>query len=196
MPVWPGDTPPAREILLDLDQGDPITLSTLRATVHLGAHADAPSHYGVKARTIDCQPLDLYVGRCQVIRPALGGDSLVYPQDMPSDYEGTRILIALGVAPTDERFPTEFPALAPELIDWLADRGARLIGVDAPSVDPFDSKTLPAHGRCLARDVAILEGLDLRAVPAGEYELIALPLRLVGFDASPVRAILRPLPRE
>jgi arylformamidase len=85
----------------------------------------------------------------------------------------------------------DFAALSPELVDALDRRRVRLIGIDTPSVDLFDSKDLPAHHACLRCDMAILEGLVLRDVPEGEYELIALPLKLLGFDASPVRAVLR-----
>jgi arylformamidase len=91
-------------------------------------------------------------------------------------------------------FTTDFAALAPELVDWLHERGVRLVGIDTPSVDLFDDAELVSHARCLAHDMAILEGLRLDGVPEGRYELIALPLALAGFDASPVRAVLRPLP--
>jgi arylformamidase len=193
--VWPGDTPPRREVLLDLRRGDAITLSTLHATVHLGAHADAPSHYGADAPTIDRRPLDLYVGPCQVVRIDAARNAHIRPEDLAAPIEAPRVLIRTGTFPERERFSTDFAALSPEFIDRLADRGVRLVGVDTPSVDPFDSKDLPAHRACLRRDVAILEGLVLDGVPAGLYELIALPLNLVGFDASPVRAVLRDLPR-
>ncbi len=194
--VWPGDTPPSREILLDLARGDTITLSTLRATVHLGAHADAPSHYGRDAPTIDAVPLDVYLGRCTVVRPAVGLGGIVGIADVGLIPERTeRLLIATGTHPDPDRFPDDFAALAPELIEHLADRGVRLVGVDTPSVDRSDSKDLPAHHSCLNRGIAILEGLVLDRVAAGDYELIALPLRLVGFDASPVRAVLREIDR-
>src|SRR3982074_1966114 len=92
-----------------------------------------------------------------------------------------------------EHFTTDFAALSPELVEALHGHGVRLVGIDTPSVDLFDSKDLPAHRAFLRRDMAILEGLVLKDVPEGVYELIALPLRLVGFDASPVRAVLRTL---
>jgi len=104
-----------------------------------------------------------------------------------------RVLIATGTYLDATRFSEDFVALEPALIDALHARGVRLIGLDTPSVDLFTSKDLPAHGRFLANDMAILEGLVLRDVPPGIYELIALPLPLVGFDASPVRAVLRTL---
>ncbi len=192
--VWPGDAPPRRELLLDMKRGDNITLSALHATAHLGAHADAPSHYGAEARTIDRQPLDLYVGHCQVLRvPAERGERLTAGR-LPGPVWAERVLLATGTFPDPGRFNEDFAALAPELVEWLSRQGVRLVGIDTPSVDPFDSKDLPAHREFLRRDMAILEGLVLKDVPEGLYELIALPLRLVGFDASPVRAVLRPLP--
>jgi arylformamidase len=191
--VWPGDTPPSREILQDLARGDTVTLSTLRATVHLGSHADAPSHYGMGAPTMEQQPLEVYLGECQVLRVAAERNRPVTRELLAGPIVATRVLLVTGTAPDPAVFNRDFAALAPELIDDLHERGVRLVGVDTPSVDPADSKTLPAHHRCLAHDMAILEGLTLADVPEGRYELIALPLRLVGFDASPVRAVLRSL---
>ena len=198
--VWPGDTPPSREVLLDMRRGDHITLSTLRGTVHLGAHADGASHYGLDAPAVDARPLDDYLGPCRVVdvraRPArrFGPDDLVL--DPGAGIDAPRVLFRTGTFPDPTAFREDFAALDPALVGWLRDRGVRLVGVDTPSVDLFDSKDLPAHRACLACDVAILEGLDLSAVPPGRYELIALPLKLVGFDASPVRAVLRTLDRE
>jgi arylformamidase len=192
--VWPGDTPPRREVLLDIEKGDPITLSTLHATVHLGAHVDAPNHFGRGAPGIEARPLEDYVGRCQVVHVITQSNSLVEPASLRGEITEQRVLIRTDTFPDPERFCEDFAALAPELVDHLHARGVRLIGIDTPSVDPFDSKDLPAHRRFLAHDMAILEGLVLAGVPVGRYDLIALPLRLVGFDASPVRAVLRTLP--
>jgi arylformamidase len=192
--VWPGDTPPRREILLDIDKGDPITLSTLHATVHLGAHADAPNHFGRGAQGIDARPLEDYIGPCQVIHAIAPSHGRIGPECLQHEITEKRVLIRTNTFPDPERFREDFAGLAPELVDHLHTRGVRLIGVDTPSVDPFDSKDLPAHRRFLAHDMAILECLVLSGVPEGRYELIALPLRLVGFDASPVRAVLRTFP--
>jgi arylformamidase len=189
--VWPGDTPPSREVLLDMRRGDGLTLSTLRATVHLGAHADAPSHYGREAPPIDERPLELYLGEAEVLRVPAERGRRVGPAALPGPPRAERVLLCTGTFPDPERFAEDFAALAPELIDSLHAQGVRLVGIDTPSVDLFDSKDLPAHQACLRHDMAILEGLVLAAVPEGRYELIALPLRLVGFDASPVRAVLR-----
>jgi arylformamidase len=188
--VWPGDTPPAREVLCDLRRGDNITLSTLRSTVHLGAHADAPSHYGAGAPAIHERSLDYYLGPCHVIRVVVPHATRVTPDMVPQPVRAERVLIATGSFPDPERFNTDFAALSPDLVGRLHEQGVKLIGIDTPSVDLFDSKDLPSHQMFLQCDMAILEGLVLRDVPEGVYELIALPLKLVGFDASPVRAIL------
>lgn len=191
--VWPGDTPPSREVLCDIARGDNITLSTLHATVHLGAHADGPNHYGLGGLSIDRRSLDLYLGRCQVVRILAGRNTRVAPDALPDTVQAPRVLLATGTFSDPTVFSEDFAALSVELIDVLAEAGVRLVGVDTPSVDLFRSKDLPAHQRVLHHDMAILEGLVLTDVPEGLYELIALPLKLVGFDASPVRAVLRTL---
>jgi arylformamidase len=190
--VWPGDTRARREVLLDMDQGANITLSTLHATVHLGAHADAPNHYGKGLESIETRPLDVYLGPCEVVHvQAEPGRRIEADQIGPTTTQ--RVLIGTGTYPDPECFNEDFAALSPDLVDALHERGVRLIGVDVPSVDLFTSKDLPAHHRFRDHDMSILEGLVLRDVPAGTYELIALPLPLAGFDASPVRAVLRTL---
>jgi arylformamidase len=178
-------------VLADLKRGDNITLSTLRATVHLGAHADAPSHYGRDGASIESRPLDLYLGPCRVVRIPAARGTRVPPSAIPESLRGERVLIATGTYPDPENFNHDFAALDPATVDLLHERGARLVGIDTPSVDLFSAKELVAHHRFLAHDMAILEGLVLSHVPEGTYELIALPLNLAGFDASPVRAVLR-----
>ncbi len=189
--VWPGDTPPSRQVLCDLRRGDNITLSTLHATVHLGAHADAPSHYGADAPAIDQCRLDDYLGPCQVVRLSVPRRVRIAPDMLPGPIEAPRVLLATGTYPNPEDFNEDFAALDPELVVHLHRQGVRLVGIDTPSVDLFDSTDLPSHRQFLRYDMAILEGLLLKDVPEGRYELIALPLKLVGFDASPVRAVLR-----
>ena len=110
---------------------------------------------------------------------------------LASTPKSQRVLIATGTYPDPNNWNNDFAALEPALVDAMHAAEVITIGIDTPSVDLFDSKDLPAHARFLAHDMAILEGLVLNDVPEGEYELIALPLKLVGFDASPVRAVLR-----
>ncbi|HVZ93899.1 MAG TPA: cyclase family protein [Phycisphaerales bacterium] len=197
--IWPGDTPPSREILCDIARGDNITLSTLRATVHLGAHADGANHYGHPAPSIDAMPLGRYLGPCRVITAnaprgtRVGESHLSAPLDSIDADATPRVLIRTNTYPDPTNFNRDFAALEPALVESLAHRGVFLIGIDTPSVDLCDSKDLPAHKMFLKHDVSILEGIVLTEVPDGVYELIALPLKLVGFDASPVRAVLRAL---
>lgn len=191
--VWPGDTLPSREVLLDLARGDAVTLSTIRSTVHLGAHADAPNHYHVDGRAIDEQPLELYIGECDVMAVEGVRGSRLSIDDLPRTPTTERLLLRTGTFDGFEAWNNDFCGLEPSLVDHLAQCGVRLVGVDTPSVDLMDDKDIHAHQRFFANDMAILEGLSLHDVPSGIYELIALPLRLVGFDASPIRAILRSL---
>jgi arylformamidase len=188
--VWPGDTPARREVLLDRTRGDAVTLSTLHATVHLGAHADAPSHYAVGAPDIASRRLELYLGPCQVVRVDVARGERVTRDLVHAPITEPRVLVATGTFPDPAVFNRDFAALAPELVDDWHDRGVVLVGIDTPSVDLFDCKELRSHRRFLAHDMAILEGLTLAGVPEGRYELIALPLKLQSFDASPVRAVL------
>jgi arylformamidase len=171
--------------------GANVTLSTLRATVHVGAHADAPSHYGVDAPTIETRSIDYFLGPCQLVRVHVGRATRIRPDHVKTTITAPRILFATGTYPDPTVFNQDFAALSPELIDWLHEHGVITVGIDTPSVDLFDSGDLPAHKAFLRHDMAILEGLILKDVPGGAYELIALPLKLDGFDASPVRAILR-----
>jgi arylformamidase len=192
--VWPGDTPARREVLLDQRRGDAVTLSTLHATVHLGAHADAPSHYAVDGATMEAMPLDVYVGPAQVIRVAAERGKRVARSAVDGvELRAPRVLLATGTYPDPTAFRHDFAGLEPALVERLHAAGVVLVGVDTPSVDLFESKDLAAHRACLRAGIAILEGLVLQDVPDGTYELIALPLRLSGFDGSPVRAVLRTL---
>ncbi len=191
--VFPGDTSLSREVLMDMGRGDPLTLSTLRTTVHVGAHVDAPSHYGRGAATIDDWPLEMFVGACQLVHVNVERGARIGRDHLPRELLAGRLLLATGTYPDPEHWNEDFAALSPQLVDQLHEEGIMLVGIDTPSVDLSTSKDLPAHQRFLANEMAILEGIVLTDIPAGLYELIALPLKLVGFDASPVRAVLRPL---
>ena len=193
--VFPGDTAFARRDLMHVDQGHHISLSTITTTVHLGSHADAPIHYGAGGRTIEQQPLELYVGPCLVLHVEAAHGRAVTIQDLVGrvPFGTERLLLATGTHRDREAWTDAFASIDPPLVGWLDARGVRLVAIDTPSVDRADSKDLPAHAAFLAHDVAIIEGVVLDAVPEGRYELIALPLRIEGADASPVRAVLRTL---
>lgn len=191
--VWPGDVPFSRQVALSLAQGDTLELSAVTSTVHVGAHADAPSHYRVEGRTIDAQPLEPYCGPCQVLEVQVARGARILPQDLGSALDGAlapRVLLKTGTFPDPDAFNEDFASLSPALVEALAAKGVVLVGIDTPSVDPFADKALESHQALYRADMANLEGIVLADVAPGRYTLIALPLKLAGCDASPVRAVL------
>ena len=194
LPVWPGDTAFAFERSWRMEEGSPVNVGRMTMSTHSGTHGDAPLHYAADAADIASVDLDPYLGECLVVdaRAAMGA---VAVDDLPPLEDATRVLLRTFASFPHDRWDSGFTAIAPETIRWLAARGVRLIGTDAPSVDPQESKTMDAHRAVLAADMRILEGLVLDAVPPGRYELIALPLKIAGGDAGLCRAILRELPR-
>jgi arylformamidase len=191
-PTFPGDTAYSQRWVAQIGPASPVNVSAITMSPHVGAHADAPLHYG-DAEAIGSIALDPFLGRCRVVH-AIDRGALITPAhlshatgDLPP-----RVLVRTCVrAPT--RWLSAFSAFAPETIAWLAGLGVRLVGIDSPSVDPADSKTLDSHQQLLAHDMRVLENLVLDDVGPGDYELIALPLKLMLADASPVRAVLRSL---
>jgi arylformamidase len=199
IPVWPGDTPFTSETTWAIGGGCPVHVSRMTMTTHLGAHTDAPSHYDAAGLDIAQVALDAYIGPCRVIdcRAARGrADRRVTVADLENALDGVppRVLLRTYDTAPQQEWDAGFTAITPEAIALLAARGVVLVGIDTPSLDPQESKTLDAHHAVRRHRMAILEGLVLDAVAAGDYELIALPLKLAGMDASPVRAVLRALP--
>lgn len=190
--VFPGDTPYRRRVLLGFESGHTLALSGIETTLHLGAHADAPNHYHPRGVAIDERDLNLYVGLAQVVDVSglPRGERVGISHWGKRAVQAPRVLFRTGSFPDPNHWNGDFNSLSPELLNFLADQGVRLVGIDTPSVDPAESKALEAHQALYARDFAVLEGLVLEGVPEGVYELTALPLRLAGADASPVRAVL------
>ena len=191
--VWPGDVPVTREITGHIERGDHSTTSAIHATVHLGTHVDAPSHYAGNGQPVDQRALDYYIGRCQVVTVEVKRGERITWDHIKAPIGAERVLIRTGTFPDPTSFHEDFAGLTPKLIGALGREGVKLVGIDTPSVDLFGDEDMPSHKAFLEHDMAILEWIDLTNVPDGFYELIALPLRLVGYDASPVRAILRTL---
>lgn len=189
--VFPGDIPFSRKVSMAFSEGHHLDLSSIQTTVHVGAHTDAPSHYSKKGVTIEHRTLDYYLGSCQVVecRVAKGSRITLRDVDLNSITE-KRVLFKTKSFPNPDQWINEFNSLSPELIFELSKKGVKLVGIDTPSVDPWDSKTLESHSQIFESDMAILEGIVLDQVPVGTYKLIALPLKIEGGDASPVRAIL------
>ncbi|WLI87422.1 arylformamidase [Massilia sp. R2A-15] len=192
-PVWPGDTRFDAAPTWEIGGGCPVHVSRMTMTTHLGAHTDAPSHYDPAGLAIDAVGLAPYIGPCRVIDCV--GSKRVEAADIAGFLDGVppRVLLRTYATAPQQEWDPSFAAVAPDAIGLLASKGVILVGTDTASLDPQDSKTLDAHHAVRAHGMAILEGVVLDEVPAGDYELIALPLKLAGMDASPVRAILRPL---
>lgn len=192
-PVFPGDQPLELRWTARIGPGCPVNLSALTLSPHLGAHADAPVHYAHGAAAIGEVDLEPYWGLCRVV-DVRGCGPLVEPYHLAGRLDGSPSRVLLRTcesAPT--RWSHEFAALAPATIALLAAAGVRLVGIDSQSVDPADSKELPSHQALLHADMRVLENLVLDNVAEGDYELVALPLRLAHACASPVRAALRSL---
>lgn len=193
-PVFPGDTPYQQQWAATIAPGCPVNVSTITLSPHVGAHADAPLHYDPAGATVGEVDLAPYLGRCRVIH-AIGCGPLVRWEHIAHAAAELppRVLVrTYGRMPVD-RWDPALAAFAPGTIERLADLGVTLIGIDTASIDPAESKTLDSHQVIRRRNLRVLENLVLDAVPEGDYELIALPLKLMTADASPVRAVLRDL---
>jgi arylformamidase len=191
--VWPGDTEYRLEWVARMERGASCNVSALHTTPHLGAHADGPLHFAVDGAAVGAVDLEPYVGRCRVVD--VTGARVVDEEAMFGIelYGVERLLFKTGTFPDFEQWNTDFAWIDAALARRLCRMGVKLLGIDTPSVDAFDSKDLPTHHVLLETGVRNLEGLDLSGVEAGDYELIALPLRLLDADSSPVRAVLRTL---
>lgn len=193
-PVFPGDAGYRQEWAVTIGPGCPVNVSTLRLSPHTGAHADAPLHYDTQGAAAGALDLAPFLGRCRVIH-AVGARPLVLWQHLAHAVAALppRVLVRTYTRMPVDRWDPDLPAYAAETIERLADHGVQLIGIDSASIDPADSKTLDSHQVIRRRGLRVLENLVLDEVPEGDYELIALPLKLTTADASPVRAVLREL---
>jgi arylformamidase len=191
--VWPGDTVFSRRAVMRIADGCSCNVTTIAMSLHTGTHADAPSHYVEGAPATHELDLAKYLGPCRVLTPK----SKVALE--PEDVEGLdlaheeRLLVRSPFPLRDDEWRNDFFYCSAAIAALFAREGLRLIGLETPSMDPMTSKELRAHKTLHGAGVAILESLDLSSVVDGRYELIALPLKIVGADAAPVRAVLREL---
>jgi arylformamidase len=195
-PVFPGDARYAQVWNARIAPGCPVNVATLTLSPHTGAHADAPLHYDDAGAAIGAVALEPYLGRCRVIH-AIGLGPLVewvHLEHALADLPPRVLVRTYARHPTD--WDPKLAAFAPQTVERLADLGVMLIGIDTASIDPAESKELPSHQVIRRRNLRVLENLLLNDVPEGDYELIALPLKLVSADASPVRAVLRELEKQ
>ncbi len=192
--AWPGDTAYAEERSWTIGPDCPVNVSKITLSTHCGTHADAPLHYDRDGAAVGALDLEPYIGPCRVI-DARGAAALVPPSVLNGKIDGLppRVLLRLVEHAAVDHWPRGFRTLAPETVKRLAELDVRLIGIDVPSLDPETSKTMDAHRAALDADMRILENLVLDHVETGDYELVALPVRLQNLDAAPVHAVLRPL---
>ena len=193
-PVFPGDTRYSQRWTLSLSPDCPVNVSEITLSPHVGTHADAPLHYDADGRAIGAIDLEPYLGPCRVIH-CMGARPLVRWPDLSHALAKlpARVLVRTYARMPVDRWDPELSAIAPEVDERLAQLDVKLIGIDTASIDPADSKQLQSHQAIRRLGLRVLENLVLDDVPEGDYELIALPLKLVTADASPVRAVLREL---
>lgn len=189
--VYPGDPEYHLEWVHRVERGDPASVARLTLGDHFGTHADGPLHIREGEPPIGAIPLEAYLGRAVVV-DAVGTPSPLGPEllDGVSLERTPRVLFRSRKQVDATTFPHGFAAIAPELARRLVAGGAKLVGTDAPSVDPEGAERLETHGILMGGGVAILESLVLTDVEPGEYTLVALPLKLMEADSSPVRAVL------
>lgn len=186
---WPGDTPFAFRLAWKIADGASVNVGSVTSSVHTATHCDAPFHYDDDGPTVDQLPAGVFVGPCWVVdvRGAKRWGSRLEELDFT---DTPRVLFHTGGWPDTSHFPDRVPVMEPDLPAWLADFGVVLIGVDLPSVDELDSKTLDNHHALGRAGITIVEGLWLDGVPDGRYEFVGLPLKIIGADGAPLRAVL------
>lgn len=188
---WPGDVAYRFDLGVKMTEGASCNVGSIVTSVHTGTHVDSPFHFDPAGATIEALDPAIFIG------PAWLADVTETPGNWRKALESLdfsiapRVLFRTGGWPEGGPFPQTIPVMEPGLPAWLAERGVKLIGLDLPSVDPLDSKTLDRHHALGRGGIHILEGLTLAKIPSGLYDLIALPLKLADADGSPVRAVIR-----
>lgn len=189
--VFPGDTPFEQNFLLKIDSGHNIDLSTIKTTLHIGAHTDAPRHYHADGVSMAEQKLNYYLGPAQVIEVFVGKNQRIFIKDLTHvDITAPRVLFKTSSFPDPNSWNDDFVSLSAEVIEFLAAKKVILVGIDTPSIDLANDQLLESHKAVFKNKMAILEGIVLSQVSTGFYDLICLPLKIAESDASPVRAIL------
>ncbi len=193
MAHFPGDTPFNYSLTYSIEQTGSVNVGQMTGSLHTGTHIDAPFHYDSKGKTIDELDLNLAIGKAKVIDVS-HVEKITAETLQGFEFKGiSRVLLHTSLPNNPNRFPDKMPDLDPSVASHLKEAGVKLIGVDMPSVDAPDSKNLATHHALYDNGIFILENLMLDHVTPGNYELVAVPLAIAGADASPVRAVLRPL---
>jgi len=196
---WPGDEPCRFRLTREKTKGESVNLGAISMSVHNGTHADAQFHFDTNGGSIEKASLETYLGRATVVDLAQAfleskEKRLITIEDLRPAAESiaatSRLLVKTGRWTDSTVFPHEIPVIAADVPAWLQKNGVKLLGLDLPSVDEIDSKSLQNHHALARAGVAIVESLDLSDVGAGIYQFAALPLKIAGGDGAPMRAIL------
>jgi arylformamidase len=196
---WPGDEPFHFRLTKEIRTGDTVNLGAMKMSVHNGTHADARFHFDPKGASIEKAPLDIYLGRATVVDLAHSflqskEKHLITTEDLKPHAEDiaatSRLLVKTGRWSDSTVFPNQIPVIAADVPAWLQKNGVKLLGLDLPSMDEIDSKSLQNHHALARAGIAIVESLDLSGVPSGIYNFAALPLKIAGGDGAPLRAVL------
>ena len=196
---WPGDEPFRFRLTREKTKGESVNLGAISMSVHNGTHADARFHFDTNGESIEKAPLETYLGRAAVVDLAQAFlDSkekhLITIEDLRPSAEAiaatSRLLVKTGRWSNSAVFPNQIPVIAADVPAWLQKNGVKLLGMDLPSVDEIDSKSLQNHHALARAGIAIVESLDLSDVASGIYQFAALPLKIAGGDGAPMRAIL------
>lgn len=191
--AWPGDVPFQRSWTLHMNGGDTVNCSSIHMSVHLGTHADAPYHVDLAGATSSQWPLDAFLGPAEVVQLPTDADA-IRPTHLVDTTAPRLLFKTVSSSRTATQWNDTFPPVSLEAVQWMCEHDVCLMGTDAPSVDFANSTTLPVHHALNDAGIINLENLRLGPVTAGQYTLLALPLRLSGSDAAPVRAVLHPDP--
>jgi arylformamidase len=196
---WPGDEPCHFQLTREKTKGESVNLGAISLSVHNGTHADAPFHFDTNGESIEKAPLETYLGRATVVDLAQAFSHskekhLITIEDLRPSAEQiaatSRLLVKTGRWSDSTVFPNQIPVIAADVPAWLQKNGVKLLGMDLPSVDEIDSKSLQNHHALARAGIAIVESLDLSEVASGIYQFAALPLKIAGGDGAPIRAIL------
>ena len=196
---WPGDEPCCFRLTRQKVKGESVNLGAISMSVHNGTHADAQFHFDTNGESIEKAPLETYLGRATVVDLAQAFlDSkekhLITIEDLRPSAEAiaatSRLLVKTGRWSDSAVFPNQIPVIAADVPAWLQKNGVKLLGMDLPSVDEIDSKSLQNHHALARVGIAIVESLDLSDVASGIYQFAAPPLKIAGGDGAPMRAIL------
>ena len=196
---WPGDEPFHFRLSRKIAEGQSVNLGAIGMSVHSGTHADAEFHFDTNGESIEKAPLEIYLGRAAVVDLTQAFSQskekhLITVEDLQSHSEeiaeSSRLLVKTGRWSDSTVFPNQIPVIAANVPSWLQKNGVKLLGLDLPSVDEIDSKSLPNHHALAGSEIAIVESLNLSGVAPGIYNFAALPLKIAGGDGAPMRAVL------